>query len=193
MLSIQIKAPSEAPKALIDLVKFARDKRSLMGEVGATFENVLQEHFDAKNRQPNKRGFKKSNFYARISRRTHLTKYDDSSATVTVSDPAFAAKVYGATIRPTGGRKAIAIPLTEATYGKRPSQLNWRAKLKLIPGKPGKPSLLALQDGEKIIPQFVLLKSVSTPADPTALPESSDVNEALHAAIADFLDREFMR
>lgn len=188
MFEITINAPKDKPQILKKLLALEHGSEPLMKVVGRSAANTLQDHFLKLNRRPNRRGWRKSNFWARIRTATHFVSADATTATVGVADPAFAAKVHGAVIRPKQA-KALAIPLTEMAYGKSPRSQDWGAKLSFIPRK-NKPSLLAIVlKGGEIHPQYVLLKQTRTPADPKALPSADDLWAGIAEDVNDYLER----
>jgi len=111
MLSINIQSPDLAPEVtrLIALEKSVEPVRILKA-AGKQLETDLQDHFSARNSEPNKRGFPKRNFWAGIRRSTALASVSDSEAVVSISNPAINQKVYGGTITPKSGR-ALALPM----------------------------------------------------------------------------------
>ena len=89
------------------------------------------------------------------------------TASVIVADPALAAKVHDATTRPTGGRRALSIPLRAEVYGVQP-------RFGLIPGlfvtktKQGKIFLAAKDPSDHRFLQYFyrLVPYVTVRADP---------------------------
>ena len=173
-------------------------RRPFMGRLGKRAEVELRQHFRARDTEPNKRGWPKQHFWSRLRRVTALSSWTDREAIITVADPALAAKIHGAVIRPVEA-KALAIPIHRRAYGVRPSS-------GLIPGlfvlrtKKGaylatseyqtrsgrkastkqalrakyggykrQPSKIAFR--QKITIYYKLVKSTMVPADPRALPE----------------------
>lgn len=105
-------------------------RADLHQEMGLSLRDLLVAHFEQRDREPNKRGWPKTHFWGRMRRATSLASATAQQAVVTVADPAMAAKVKGATIRPSGkpspatGKpiRNIAIPLRSEAYGSRPSE-----------------------------------------------------------------------
>ena len=86
--------------------------------VGAAGAKVFREHF-VKRAQVEKNPFgAPSRFWAKMRRLTNW-KADSAKATVILS-PELRLKFKGGIVRPTGGRKALAIPASRRTYGKTP-------------------------------------------------------------------------
>lgn len=100
------------------------DAQKLNAAVGRGFERTLRRHFRELDKRPNRRGWRKSHFWEKIAADTVFAGADDNRAVVSIgsdSGPKFAAKVFGARIRPKGGKKFLAIPAIEARYGVSPS------------------------------------------------------------------------
>ena len=99
------------------------DAQKLNAAVGRGFERTLRRHFRELDKRPNRRGWRKSHFWEKIAADTVFAGADDNRAVVSIgsdSGPKFAAKVFGARIRPKGGKKFLAIPAIEARYGVSP-------------------------------------------------------------------------
>ena len=177
MLSIKITVPERLNDATRRLMERAQTNPDAMEAAGNAAEMVLRAHFARLNTKPNKRGFHKTNFWNQIENATSMTEYSGNSATVTIADARFPAKVDGAIITPKTA-KALAIPLTDQAYGKRPSE--WDKKiLHLIPRR-NRPSILATIGGSgEITPHYVLLKKARVPADPDALPAAEKLWEGI--------------
>ena len=167
-------------RRLVDALDRA-GRRELMQVLGKGLEGDLQRHFRGRNTEPNKRGWPKQQFWARIRRATAHTSADADGATVTVADPAFAAKVHGArNVRPGPGKRFLTIPLRPEAYGVRASS-------GLIPGlfflrsRRGRAFLAsseAIGDG-KLRLYYRLVPSVNLPADDRALPPRREIQQAL--------------
>jgi hypothetical protein len=163
-------------------------RQGLMQVLGKTHEQTLHNHFLRKNQKPNKRGWKKQNFWSRIRRATAYTGATANSATITVADPALAAKIYGATIKPRRS-KYLAIPMDESVYGVRASA-NTVPDLFFLPRKGGKPGgfLVRKQPDDSLRFYYFLTRSVKTPKDPTALPNDRRTYEPLIEAAQSYIN-----
>lgn len=163
-------------------------KRRLMRVVGKGLEQDLQRHFLGRNREPNKRGWAKQNFWARIRNATSHAETTDDTATVTVSDPAMMAKLHGATIRPGPGKKALAIPMREEAYGVQPRSgiipglFVWRSN---ATGK----AFLAAQQGKALRIYYLLLPRVTVPRDPRSLPPDEALSSSARNRVQSYLQR----
>lgn len=152
--------------AVHDIVSGPRG-RSLMAVLGKTHERTLQDHFAGLEQQPNKRGWQKQHFWAQIRRATSFVSASQRAATVAVSDPRLATHIHGATIRPRRS-KYLAIPMRPEAYGIRPSS-GLIADLFVIRSRKNK-LYLARTEGNALRAYYRLLRSVTIPAKPDALP-----------------------
>lgn len=116
-----------AGKQIERLAAKLSDAHKLNTAVGKGFERTLRRHFRELDKRPNRRGWKKSHFWQKIAADTAFIGADEQKATVAVQNASgrkFAAKVFGARIRPKSGKKFLAIPAIEARYGVSPSSLD---------------------------------------------------------------------
>lgn len=97
--------------------------RPLMAACGKQMEADLRGHFKERDARPNRYGWPKKHFWARIRRATSLQDVTNEKAAVTIGDPAFTQKVYGGTIYPKRG-KALTIPNNSEAY-KKGSPREW--------------------------------------------------------------------
>jgi hypothetical protein len=176
-----------------DALKSPEQRKALMKVLGTRAESELRKwFFQLDHESPNKQGWPRQHFWARIGKRTAFdpSKTTPDAATIVVSDPALAAKVYGATIKPTQGRKALAIPLVAAAYGVQP-------RSGIIPGlfvfrrKDGNGAFLVARDqkGGPLTFYYRLLSQVTVPKDPLALPPPALLGPALAGTAQAFFRR----
>lgn len=166
----ELRASTDGPK-----------RRALMLVLGKGLEQDLQKHFRRRDAEPNKKGWKKQHFWSRMRKATSLTGATKDGATVTIADPAMAAKVHGATIRPTGGRKYLAIPAREEVYGTEPGKKGSQLIKDLFvrrAKKTGKPYLARREEDGSLAAYYWLVRKVQMPADPRALPPEAALGEA---------------
>lgn len=161
------------------------DAQKLNAAVGRGFERTLRRHFRELDKRPNRRGWRKSHFWEKIAADTVFAGADDNRAVVSIgsdSGPKFAAKVFGARIRPKGGKKFLAIPAIEARYGVSPSSLD---KNELQFRRTRKGGLLGQirADGTMQV-HYWLVRKADTPRDPQALPKKETVLSAAKKTIS---------
>ncbi|MEI6655352.1 MAG: hypothetical protein WCP45_11330, partial [Verrucomicrobiota bacterium] len=86
-------------------------RRALNAALAARLEADLHTHFRARNTEPNKMGASKTHYWQDISNATAVTSITASGAVVSIADVRFRIQLFGGTIKPTGGRKFLTIPL----------------------------------------------------------------------------------
>jgi hypothetical protein len=149
---------------------------------GKQVELNLRGHFDRKELEPRRRKWARppQHFWARMARATSMIAATGSKAVVTVADPAFAARVHGAVIRPKDA-KALAIPLKPQYAGVRPRAVWERDGLFIWKSKAGKTFIARDRGDGHLSVVYRLVSQVKHPKDPTAMPE----RDALLDGVAD--------
>lgn len=169
-------AKGNAGRQIERLAAKLSDAKRLNAAVGRGFERTLRRHFRELDKRPNRRGWKKSHFWKKIAADTVFAGADDSRAVVSIgsdSGPKFAAKVFGARIRPKGGKKFLAIPAIEARYGVSPSSLN-KNELQFRRTRRGGLLGVIRADGTMQV-HYWFVRKADTPRDPDALPKKETV------------------
>ena len=164
------------------------DAQKLNAAVGRGFERTLRRHFRELDKRPNRRGWRKSHFWEKIAADTVFAWADDNRAVVSIgsdSGPKFAAKVFGARIRPKGGKKFLAIPAIEACYGVSPSSLD-KNELQFRRTRRGGLLGVIRADGTMQV-HYWLVRKADTPRDPDALPKKETVLEDAKKEISKYL------
>jgi len=158
--------------------------------------------------RPNKIGGKRSHYYADTSRNVSYETTDDG-AEVHVHQIGLALHYYGGTIRPTGGRRFLTIPVDPEAYGRRAGEFD---NLEIAWGRTqgGKPRPIGLvtktdwsyqtkknrKTGVKEVTgatwsagkwMFALVYSATIQADKSILPEDSTIQNAALSAITDYI------
>ena len=106
LLKFTVKAVKGAEiKQIEALQKKLADVARLNAVVGRSFEKTLRNHFRKQNRRPNKRGWRKQGVWNKIAADTAFAGADETSATVTIRNPIIKTKIFGARIKPKGGKK----------------------------------------------------------------------------------------
>ena len=176
-----------------DALASGDQRKALMKVIGVRAEKELRAWFMKRDaNSPNKEGWPRQHFWARLAKRTNFdpSKTTEDTATVAVSDPALAAKINGATIRPTGAISPatgkpiqnLAIPMQGAVYGVQP-HANPIAGLFFIRKTNGNGGFLVTAEGEgksqRLIFWYRLVPQVTVPKDPAALPPMDQLGAAL--------------
>lgn len=181
-------AKGNAGKQIERLAAKLSDAKRLNAAVGRGFERTLRRHFRELDKRPNRRGWRKSHFWEKIAADTVFAGADDNRAVVSIgsdSGPKFAAKVFGARIRPKSGKKFLAIPAIEARYGVSPSSLN-KNELQFRRTRRGGLLGVIRADGTMQV-HYWLVRKADTPRDPDALPKKETVLEDAKKEISKYL------
>lgn len=186
-----IKINSQAARAELQRLAKSVDgpaRADLMQVLGRGLESDLRGHFLKKNQKPNKKGYPKSQFWARIRRATNFAGASQNEATVAISDPAFATHLYGATIVPKRA-KFLTIPIAPESYGKRVAEMQ-DDSIFFLPRRSGQGGFLARPnaDGTNRLLYF-LTKKVTVPKDPDAMPNPATLNKAAIGRARSYIDR----
>ncbi len=189
LLKFTVKAAKGAQVEQIEaLQKRLSDAKGLNTAVGKAFEKTLRTHFRSLDRRPNKRGWKKSHFWQKIASDTVFAGADESKAVVAIGNSSgskLAAKVFGARIRPKGGKKFLAIPAIEARYGVSPSSLD-KNELQFRRTRRGGLLGVIRADGTMQV-HYWLVRKADTPRDPDALPKKEAVLDGAKKSISLYL------
>ena len=158
------------------------DDRTL-AEAGARgMMNLIYSHLIRRNSSSRRRaGMPKSDYWADAADSMKVEPGGSpSSATVTIDKEGAALHYYGGTVYPTGGKKALAMPVNPAVWDQWPAEFDpSREKLSLVWPKGSKTGTLRDKDtGE---PYYILMAHATIPADRSVLPEE----DALHSAAQD--------
>ena len=145
---IQINTSDGASPALARITASLTDRKPLHAVLGKRGEIEARAHFESRNSEPNKQGWPRQQFWARIRTATAFTSADDSGAVVTIADPAINQKIYGGTITPKEGTY-LALPAIAEAYGRSPRSL------------PNLTALIRWRDGQRRA--VALVENYSTP------------------------------
>lgn len=189
------------------------NKRGLVAACGQRFVNEHRDHFEGRNREANKRGWPKRNFWNRIRGATKLENVTDRHATMVVSDPALNLKVRGGTVRAKRG-KYLTIPANADAYRAGSPREGIGDRLSpLIRYRNGRRTVIALVEnaatnirisksrGRSRVKQtgtvaggrvmYWLKEAVTMRRDPKALPNRQQVEDAVAQEAGRYLDRQF--
>lgn len=161
--------------------------KGLNTAVGMGLAKTLREHFRSLDLRPNKRGWRKSHFWRGMASATAFAGAAQNGAVVAVQKGrVFGAKLRGATVRPTGGRKFLAIPAIEERYGKMPSALDDASKLRFRPTRRGGLLGVIRADGTMQV-HYWLVRKATIPRDPETLPPHDSVVADIRENISKYL------
>lgn len=136
---ISVSVTTDAAKAqafLVTVTGKITDRRTFNEQLANRLTRELKTHFVAKNREPNKRGWKKSGFWSQVERSTAVAEVTQTGAAVSVADTRFNIHLFGGTIVPKLA-KALTIPLIEEAKGESAASYKLKTghRLFTIPGR----------------------------------------------------------
>lgn len=193
MIGVQIF--DDGAKVQINRVlAMARNPRAVM--LGAAREggNRLKRHFRDKDRkEPNRLGGRRTHYWLNVDRSVSTPVAEASGRTVVINitDPTFAQKVFGGTIRAKRVRN-LAIPQSPDAHGRAPAVFERETGLKLIFIRNNGAGLLATKRGLSQILQveYLLTPSVEQKPDPSALPAEPAFTNAVVERAQKIVDRQ---
>lgn len=217
---ITVTGATETQALLVKVTGTLTDRRGLNEALGLRLAEELKTHFGKKNaagKNPGSIAAKlngpKTNFWQRMADATKLETITATGATVGVGTNHFNIHLFGGTILPGPGKKALTIPLVTEALGKRAR--NYEAetgrKLFTIRGKKalfertgapatgevnigrvrrrnGQSKSVCLISRTGVRPVYALVKSAKIRKDPEALPATSILLTALQQEADDFIE-----
>lgn len=180
---------------VVNLERMVENRRGLNAALGARLTDELQDHFRARNLEPNKRGWKKSGFWGEIAESTQLEEVTEDGASVVVADHRLGIHVRGGTIQPVNADN-LTIPIHPMAKGRYVRTLEREENLDIftIPRAGGLPTnVLAAIIGGELVALYVLVPDVHIPQDPRALPGDEALMNALAEEAEDYVSREIRR
>src|SRR5437868_6486786 len=97
--TIELHKVDGGPDVLSRIAASLEDRQPLNAALGKRAEIELRNHFEERNREPNKKGWDKLEFWARIRGATAFVSADKNAAHVVIADPAINQKIFGGTIK----------------------------------------------------------------------------------------------
>lgn len=219
MINVSVTADTEkATDFIVKLTGKIERPKALNDALGRQLARDLQSHFKIKNRVPNNLRGKKTNFWQSVSKATVMTEATDNGATVTIGESRFRIHLQGGVIKPTGGRKALTIPLVADAHGKRVREYEQSSGKKLFRmggalfersskgdrsltgatrvstrNRAGQTRSLNLRGKSQVRAVYALAKSVTIKADPTALPDPKKLLLSLNDTAEKWLAAEIKK
>ena len=185
---IQITLQSgEARNQIQDLGKMLGRPRPIIQAAVRGTRTRLQRHFTERESRGNKLGGKRTHFWLDVRKSTQVGEVTDRSGFVVIGDPRFAQKVFGGTIVAKtpwrNGFKLLTIPVDPRGYGRRASVAARENNIKLFFMGTASGGVLATKAGAGIEVIYACVPSVTQQADPEALPDRQELeNAAIDAA-----------
>jgi hypothetical protein len=204
-MQVTIETSGSASVTLGKLIEGVTHRRPLNAALGKRGEVELREHFLDRNQEPNRSGFPKQDFWARIRTATALAAVDEAGATVAIADPAITQKIYGGEIRPKEG-KYLTLAAIALAVGKSPRVFPNLEPL--VRWKDGKRRAIALYLPDPVGTAagkdksgaslggtvfYWLVLSVTQKKDPRALPPRAKFEAALLDEAGAFIGSDLLR
>lgn len=106
-----------ATPALHEMTSRLRSRKDLHERMGGGAAKLMKEHFLSKNKEKNKKGWRKTGFFGNEGfKKTRLESFDESGAVVTVASKPMGLRYHGGTVRKSSG--FFGIPQREEHSGK---------------------------------------------------------------------------
>lgn len=137
MITLSIVMDSaNADAFLVQLSGTIKRRKAINDALGRRLARELQGHFQARNKEPNRMGARKTGFWKEVRESTAMTSATDDGAEVTIGEARFRIHLFGRVIKPTGGRKFLTIPLIKEARGMRVREYEKQTGRKLfrLPG-----------------------------------------------------------
>ena len=168
---------------VVSRIRAAASPETLRGAYKAAADGVADlvvKHFRMRGAKPSSNpGWPKSNFWGDASEtENYAVRDDDEGGSVTFSKEGVALRLHGGTVRPTGGKKFLAIPVNRLVATMWPSEytgegnkiFQWRSKT----GN----RFLAESDGKNLRLLWLLKEQTVHQPDPTVLPRNDELQTA---------------
>lgn len=116
-VTLDVQLP-KLPEGLEHPEKVAKD---MLDASARAMSVALIRHFRQKNRTPNAKGWKRSNYWSQVGE--SVTSYvEDGAAVAQIAKEGVLLHLMGGTVQPKAGHKALAIPADPSVAGKWPSE-----------------------------------------------------------------------
>lgn len=220
MISVSITSNIEDSRNFIVTIQGELKRpKALNDALGRRLARELQGHFRDRNKTPNKLGGQKTNFWKQVADATVMTEATAAGAVVSIAETRYRIHLFGGTIKPTGGRKFLTIPLVKEAHGRRVAEYESATGRKLF--RLGRTNLLMertdngtsslTKAGEGTVktrsgfkkvnlgartqmrPVYALKTSVTIKQDPNALPDRQKLVAALSETATAWAARENLK
>lgn len=194
MITLRIESAA-FERSMRGLLQTSKRPRSLLQAAARSVRRAVIRHFRARDKQGNTLGGRRTHWWARVARSTHLGSVTDRQAIISISEPGIGLKVYGGTVTPKVAR-ALTIPIHPEAYGRRAGTIEAMTGMQVWRFTPrkGGPTFLARSLGDDTIRLlYVLKRSATHRPDPNALPPAAAMAGAAISAAKAQLQSEINR
>jgi len=148
---------------------------ALYKDCGRRLANELRGWF-AKRNLETKHGDLSTNFWRDVRDSVGNPEVDPQGVSVAINDSRFAQKLFGGTIT-AKNVDALTVPISPLAHGRRASVFEAETGYKLF--RPKGHNVLDAVIGGEVVAIYALVKSVSQPPDPKALPPDAQLQSAI--------------
>lgn len=156
--------------------------QSMLEASARAMSNTLRKHFREKNRTPNAKGWRRSNYWSQVGESV-TTRVEGESAIAEIRKEGVWLRWKGGTVRPKPGHKALAIPADRSVAGVWPSEYRG-VKTFLLWRKGENRGFIAKSEKGRKEPRVLwwLVSKTEHKPDPTVVPETTVMQEAVQRA-----------
>jgi len=214
MATIRILMTDTATPLFQSLVKSMRQRRVLHRMVGLRFQDLTRKHLlqvaGSRHATARRLGAAPSGHWGKAAEKVSkpgALKTNDTGGELSIKQPGITRAVRDVTIKPTGGREFLALPMIAQAYNKMARRIRGlfrplKAGAKATGSKTGKDGrkvpvfdsddryrVLAKRNGDQIDFYYALVKEVHQRRDPTLLPSEEEYQQAAIQGGLDFVQR----
>jgi hypothetical protein len=172
------------------LMGIAERPRMLLQAGARAGRRALQRHFTRREQTPNRLGGRRTHFWRDIRESTQVGEVTDNYGLITIGRREFAQKMFGGTIVPGGGKRALTIPVSPDAHGRRARddaggesfERMTGFKLILIKPRHGGAFLASVRGPGRLQVEYVLVPRVDQAPDPEALPPRDELESTVAEA-----------
>lgn len=187
MIGITVDKGSAVGAWLTELALRLEKPDDLLTVLGREGGNRLRAHFRRRDTVGNQLGGRRTHFWQAMADSVSSRRSGVGRVLISVTDPRFVQKVYGGTVVPKNGPKALTIPVNPAAYGRKASVYEQETGHKLFvivwssPHGNSIGALCAKTDpaGKLFEVIYLLMAKVNQKADPQALPDRDEWSAGL--------------
>lgn len=159
--------------------------RELAQAAGRGVSNAVKRHLVQRDTRGRSDGLPRTGYYGDAAGGV-TTDMNGNTAVVTIHKEGVALHYFGGVVYPTAGHKALAIPRSSATAGKRPAEFDpERQKLALVWPKDATTGTLRDKESGEVV--YLLVTKATIPQDQTVLPTESEMASAGISAMESIL------
>lgn len=148
---------------------------------GRGVSNAVKRHLVERDARGRSDGLPRTGYYGDAASGV-TTEMSGKTALITIHKEGVALHYYGGVVYPTDGHKALAIPKSPATAGKRPAEADPdQTKFALVWPKGEKTGTLRDKETDEVV--YLLVPKATIPEDKTILPTEDEMKSAGMAAM----------